>query len=224
MTKYRMLAYEPTVFVEIYLPKRTLYQPLLFDILTKGFDLDYVKKHFWSKSKRKSIVSFLSGNPAWANFDKFYVDKLQEFFVGYSLYEVDGVYKGQERNNPIIEERTQIVRLVFRIDVAQVLKESRSLLNDYEARALIGDYLRFHHRGKTEEVLDKAKKAILDVVEDWREQIGFFTFGYIIFELCSGIESLFEQDQIPKTEEEIWVTHLADVELDRVFWSPNRGS
>ncbi len=44
--KYVMHGYEPGLYMEIYLPKRTIYQPLLFDVLTKGFEMEHVKKNF----------------------------------------------------------------------------------------------------------------------------------------------------------------------------------
>ena len=63
-------------------------------------------------------------------------------------------------------------------------------------------------------------RRIYEAARNWRDQLGFFVFGYIVYELGRKIAALYNAHQVDKTEDEIWVTNFANVELDRVLWRP----
>src|ERR1700758_4749588 len=104
--QYMMHGYEPGLYMEIYLPKRAIYQPLLSDVLTKGFEMEHVKDHFLCPEKRRRILNLIGRNPSWSWFHDYdaFITKLRPFFFGYSMYEVDGVFKGSHAPESIIEE------------------------------------------------------------------------------------------------------------------------
>ncbi len=141
---------------------------------------------------------------------------------GYSMYEVDGVFKGTEKTALITEERNQIIRLIFRIDIDEIMhKANAEKENKQMIRARISDYLRDHHRNHIIEKATGQDRQIYEAVRAWRDQLGFFVFGYIIYEICTHIEQLYDSGRIEKTEDEIWVTHFANLEIDRIVRPPS---
>ena len=119
---YRFNYGEPGLFVEIYLPKKAVYQGALYDTLTEGFDLEAVKRHFTESDQ--DVRSFLKGNYEFRNFTKERVQQLSPSYEGYSLYELDGVFRSHssqsrpdervsQRGYQLFEERVQVIRLMF---------------------------------------------------------------------------------------------------------------
>lgn len=223
MIQYSMSGYELGTYMEIYLPKKTIYQPFLFSVLTAGFDIEHVKKHFLSQSRRPAIAKFLHGNPnnpLWLEYSDAFVSELRAFFYGYSMYEVDGVFKGSETTQPVIEERTQVLRLLFRVDLDDIIRRSGTQgLPRRLVRARVSQFLRSHYRDKViEEAETPEERRVFEAAYEWRSELGFFVFGYVIYELCSNIENPYREGRIQKPEDEIWVMHFANLELDRVLW------
>jgi len=59
------------------------------------------------------------------------------------MYEVDVVFKGSKNpREPIVEERTQILGLIFRVDLDYIVEETETKELDRRiVRARVGDYL-----------------------------------------------------------------------------------
>ena len=102
---YRFHEFEPGVFVEIYLPKKAKFQGTLYDTLTKGFNFDNVKDHFLS-SKKSDIWQFLEKYGRIRDYSEERINVFPELFWGYSVYEVDGVFRSNASSSRIIEEKT----------------------------------------------------------------------------------------------------------------------
>jgi hypothetical protein len=66
-TNYEFFHDRPGLFLEIYLPKKAQYQPLLFRVLNEGFDLRKVRGHFRA-DKADDIRRFLRRNYELRNF------------------------------------------------------------------------------------------------------------------------------------------------------------
>ena len=107
---------EPAIFVELYLPKKSYFQGTLYDTLTKGFDLDTVKKHF--QDKQEAIQAMLQTHQQWRDYSDESIQSIEPFYFGYSIYEVDGVFLGKD-GRPI-EEKTQVIRFLFRADTEKL--------------------------------------------------------------------------------------------------------
>ena len=219
MIGYFMRGYEPGISVEIYLPKRTLYQPFLFKVLTEGMQIEKVRRHFLSPARRPAIVAFLGPGSPGRHYGPATVRNLGAFFYGYSIYEVDGVFKGTgSGQSPVIEERTQILRLIFPVNVARLRREADVATRSLPAvRAQISEYLRASHRPGLVEGSAGDDRKVYRAVERWRDQLDFFLFGYVVFNLCAAIGKLREHGHIAKGENEIWVSSFANIELDRVL-------
>jgi len=223
MTFYRMSGYEPGTYMEIYLPKKALYQQFLFRVLTRGLDIEAVREHFRSEERRPGILRLLGPNSPWSAYTPDYVAQLRPFLYGYSMYEVDGVFRGpEESKDAVVEERTQVLRLLFRMDLDQVARDAKAETVDRKVlRATVCDYLCAHDRQAALQNSTGQERRINEVAQTWRDQLGFFVFGYIVYELGKNIEDLCTAGSIAKPEDEIWVTNFANMELDRVLWRPS---
>lgn len=202
---YRVHPAEPGMLMELYLPKLIRHQGKLYDTLNDGL-LHHKVKAYLIKNKaynRKLLFDRI------ATYDDARAEKVGKVFHGFSVYEVDGVFcSTRNKSQKIIEERTQIVRLLFRPDY----EESRALPADTRARHM--EYLRrfrqiplsitedpighfFEYERIENTVLQKELRPILKKVQIWGEDVLYFVFGYLVSRLTQteGIN-----------EEEIWVT------------------
>lgn len=180
-----------------------------------------VKKHFRASALRPEINALIGRFMPWSNYDDAYIDALRPFLYGYSMYEVDGVFKSDiPQSSSVVEERTQVIRMLFRLDVAALTQEIGLGMDQFNfVRARACDYLRAHERHN---VVKSAKankrKKVYEATELWRNQLGFFIFGYLVFLFSRNIEQLANAGEIVKPEDEIWVTNFANVELDRLSY------
>lgn len=207
---YTSLIYEPAHFIEVYLPKRAEYQGALYRSLVNGLEVKNVRRHFSDESKKPRIKKFL--NEFAINL---YTDDLAEtfpkIFYGYSMYEVDGVFSGPR--GKIIEERTQVVRLIFRIDCRSAVKEFK--LGHLHA---IQFALREAHRPwepRSGIISSDQYERALDWIDRHRYLCGLFVFGYFVFEVCEHLGIL------DSPEDEIWVTSLSPMRVNRFVRTPS---
>jgi hypothetical protein len=206
---------EPGLFMEIYLPKKAEFQPLLYDTLTAGFDLAKVRAHF--RSKAKNIRRFMNRNQQLHTFSLRRISRFGNVFSGYSLYEVDGTFEGGA------QERTQIVRVIFVPPVAQL---SKGLKIPRDRRLFHASrFLRFWthnlydydaHRNATVP-FEPGERALIQKLYQWLVDVGLLATGYLLYEICEGINELHRQGRIRKPEEELWVTSFRDFALNRML-------
>jgi hypothetical protein len=157
----------------------------------------------------------MSRNQQLQSFSSRRIGRFVSVFSGYSLYEVDGTFGG-------VQERTQIVRVIFVPPVAQLSKglgipRSRRLF--YANRFLrfwthnIYDY--DAHRSATVP-FEPGEWALVRKLSGWLDDVGLFAAGYLLYEICEGISRLHRQGRIRKLEEEVWVTSFRDFALNRM--------
>lgn len=119
---------ERGIFAEVYFPKKVAFQGTIFTALEKGYDEKVVKRYF--KRKIDVLLAELAEYPTDI-FNPYRYGTLQKPkepetaaakvrkrinmyvspFKGWSMYEVDGVFFKRGRAD---EERTQVIRLMFR--------------------------------------------------------------------------------------------------------------
>jgi hypothetical protein len=215
------------IYVELYLPKHAGFQGTLYETLTRGFDHEHVKNHFSDDKKRPKIIELLRHHKyeQWKNYTGEYVDRLKSLYWGYSLYEVDGVFK-PKRGKKIVEERTQVIRFMFipteldkqlrKIKVRLGSEEHEDLLRD------VKDLLRSARQAKgiIAESAGK-KKKILQYLYEWYKAVGFFLFGYIVFEVCSRIEELGDSREA-EYEKEVWLISFWHFNVNRFEFTGKR--
>lgn len=189
--------------VELYLPKRADFQGLLYDTLTEAFDAGKIRAYLADPHNRSHLAALLGRN--WpglvARLDSI-ARRLETGIKGYSLYEVDGVYAGDEG---VVSERTQVVRLMFLPDLdgmagraglapERARDETKILLRDYGADS--GFY-----REKKGAGVEPAVLALCEALEGWVEEVGLVLYGFIVNRVCLAI-----RDRDLRPEEEIRVT------------------
>lgn len=210
---YQFQPYEPGVFVEVYLPKKALYQGTLYNALTEAFDFERVKEHFRDPDKRDHIYKLLERYTETKDIET-RLDRLNQFYWGYSMYEVDGVFF---EKGVINEERTQVIRIIFLPDLQEIQSLAPSVeygsLRRFVKRALKAD-------SDERQLLRNTHPEIIDYINNWIGDVGLFLFGYVIFHLCSRIKELNEAAR-GDLEKEIWVSSFWALEINRVILSKN---
>ena len=235
---YELRPLEAGVFAELYLPKKAHYQGLLYETLTDGIDVQKVRAHL--RDKRHEIQKYLMGAaPYWdiagsesVSPEQFlteeFIDQFPDLLHGYTMYEVDGVFRSP-RTGAVVEERTQIIRLMFitNLDeqfaaldfVSDTNRESAGLLARSYLRSPHWDrhkFLRDHQMFASAQVFDEKQAAeIIRLTADWARSIAVFLFGYVVHDICEGLKRL-NQDQQIDAEEEIWVTFFWNLIINRI--------
>ena len=231
--RYQFQIFNPGVLAELYLPKKAEYQGALYKTLTEGFEPEKVIKHFRSHRTQKHIGHFLKHfshylmgvekeNMGDEIIKRIKDDKVvpgQSGYIGYSMYEVDGVFRGGDEQ-PIVEERTQVIRIIFqpeltaltdnlkedfRVDPIDVISKAMEYLGSSPAE-----------KQKMAGVADDMVERVIRYLQQWHIDTGLFLFGYIVFAICQHLEDLTEatraqwkqrgKDYKGFVEDEIWVT------------------
>jgi len=236
--RYELMPLESGVFAELYLPKKAHYQGLLYETLTNGFDVENVRRHL--RGKRKQIQAYLGGaaqyweitgknSPTPEQFlNESFIKRFPDLLYGYTMYEVDGVFRSPHTGQ-VVEERTQIIRLMFISDLDQVFatlpfidesnRNAATLLARTYLRSTHWDqdhFLEDHKQFPSASIFDdKQGAAIIHLTADWARSIAVFLFGYVVHDICEGLRKLNQNDNIAP-EEEIWVTLFWNLIINRI--------
>src|SRR5690349_15140049 len=116
---YEFSPSDPGVLVEIYLPKKANFQGTLYDTLVKGFHISNVVDHFKDPRKGPGIKNLLRRYSDSVRYLENEIECFPPVLFGYSMYEVDGVFFNSSKQE-IQEERTQVVRIMFRPDLKEI--------------------------------------------------------------------------------------------------------
>jgi hypothetical protein len=202
---------QPGHFIEIYLPKKAVYQGALYDALTEGFDHKKVKQHFIDN--HTYVASFLESNEElFGAFKGERYKGMNPCYFGYSLYELDGVFfDPKDPDCKPCEERVQVIRIMF-LPPAEIVEGAEEGVKK-EKNLAAKRYIRFwtqdlheykedlKHFGR-----DIEKQGIAERLRDWLKDVGLFLHGFILFRLCKAIEEKVTEKAIDKLEDVIWMT------------------
>ena len=196
----------PAFLVEIYLPKKAGFQGTLYKTLVDAKNPDIVVDHITShKNEIREMFEKeweLGRNKFTESFIKELSEEINKIYVGFSMYEVDGVFFGNDDAAPC-EERTQVIRLIFEYPI------SEKLSNDVILE--VKKFLRSPVRNLSE--YDCCRTEYLNElsnVEDWIAKIGIFLIGFIVHRLTQAADSApyLRQD-------EIWMTSFWSMVLNK---------
>jgi hypothetical protein len=243
---YGVRANEPCIFVEIFLPKKAELQGILYETLTRGFRRQVVIDHFLNADleKMQAIVEMLG--KGWTVFPAIYPQAVEirsfpRLFFGYSTYEVDGVFLKEKENKPkdkdgdewysIVEDRTQVIRLIFKYECfdrpIEEIDFCKAALRDplSEIGTFQENYPYLEERMKRLKDLKHIDIAasVLNL-DRWNKYVGLFLFGYLLFNICDKIESLCnteggQQSPAAIQQDEIWVSSSWSVNMNVIKWS-----
>ncbi len=238
---------EPCIVVEVLVPKKAHLQGVLYQALTDGFKLEQVRRHFLNAGpEERRRINELIGK-GWTILQEPYAEAEFEafprLFYGYSMYEVDGVYlrekpeireviapvgprsdADEDSNYEIVEERTLVVRLVFRYPCSdrslEVIDFCKASLRDPFSDVLPFEKSHPHFvDAMTPEVVSE-----LQNLDRWVRNVGLFLFGFILFNVCEEILRQDEADDPQKVtpgirQDEIWVCSFWNMVVNSVRWS-----
>ncbi len=238
--KYFFRSSERGIFVEIYFPKRAAYYAAIFNALRFGYDENEVKiylrrnapklvKEFQVSSdllnpRRYTALEPIRDLPL-INEARERIDMYRSPFYGWSTHSVDGVFFDKKGN--IIEEATQLVRIIFRFKSSLTKKAIKDNCFDV-LRAIIFWIVSQHSRLYEHKIWSEAEKAQFMVRhEPWPEkkrtfaekhyvdiaiEIGkqiddqaIFIFGYLVRKFWENVV------KEKYREDEIWVTNFFDL-------------
>ena len=151
-------------------------------------------------------------------YDAKYIESLEPLFWGYSMYEVDGVFCSNHEEGKVIEERTQIIRMMFFPNLSNIVKKVGIIDHEYsKIKSIVNSYLK--HTWDESKLLAKEKrgdeKKIIDELDKWIKVISLFLVGYIVFEICLKIKELtFTNDLNP--EKEIWLSSFWNLHVNKI--------
>ena len=146
------------------------------------------------------------------------------------MYEVDGVWEGKKRR--IDEERTQIIRIMFRLPSAYAKEATQARCFDVLRSMLYWLIARqgnlYDHRMWSEkeqeifinsqhpwtshklEFVGKYFPLVAKEVVKWRDDCRLFVFGFLVRRFANSVL------QEGRREEEIWVTNLFNLNINMV--------
>lgn len=242
--RYEFRAGEPGIWAEIYLPKRSEYQGTLYETLSKGLNLSF-HEHFMDPAKKDSIQKLLNIYTDISSYNEklitSYQKKFPNIFSGYSMYEVDGVFKSWEIEDLIYEERTQVIKIFFVPNYDVLYKKLKNWKKE-EVRSFARKYFRNSQISpdsfkKTYEVIDSAlleKKGSVKIIKylnDYINCAGLIVFGYIVYEVTQQLLFLLNQKnlrlkakkkrktkKLKPLEEEIWVTSIWGFTVNKIIF------
>lgn len=196
----------PAIFFEIYLPKKSAFQEPLYNALTEGRDPEVVQHYLTDHAT--DIQEMLSRD--WPELGQAFTPSLIEkcaanipnVFVGYSIYEVDGVYFNPGSKAPI-EERSQVIRIFFVYEIhedwpdefaSEIKRFLRSSETDLE-----------HYPNQDSEI-----QTGFAEVEEWKQHIAVFLIGFVIHRIIRAI-----QKNPDLRQDEIWLTSFWNAIVNR---------
>ena len=236
------------IFSEIYFPRRVAAQGTIFTTLQEGHEESIVKEYlrvhaeklleelkayqqifdphqYDEKSKKGQI-------PLSADEARERIAMYKSSFYGWSNYVVDGVFwsKKEGQEEEMIEEATQVIRIMFRSDSAFTERAQAVQCQDV-LRAIIfwtitkqvlinqktfwdkAEQLRFikKHEPWPKEKLAFAKQYFVPVAREvakWMDDCWLFMFGYLVRQFAERLLS------VGYPEEEIWVANFYNLTVN----------
>jgi hypothetical protein len=214
MPPYMLLPAEPTLNVDIYLPKKDIFQGVLHDTLRQGLNVDAVKNHFSNCDIQVGLKNYLRKRKILPIYTEETIHNFPSIFGGYSLFEGDGMFAGIGAR--AYNERTQVVKLMFRPNMDKIKQKcpDQNQVFALMKKVTLNNYFEVNE-GELGDTIDDGSYEL----RTWESYIWLFVFGYIVYNICQHIHdvSLLGFDDV---EEEIWVTSNGSTLLHRIVNDP----
>jgi len=196
----------PAIFFEIYLPKKSGFQEPLYNALTEGRKSEAVREYLLENAD--DIQAMLSRDwPELSDaFSKDFIEQcaadVPKVYVGYSMYEVDGVYFSPDSHLPV-EERSQVIRLFFIYEIneewpEEFISQIRVFLQSPNTQ--------FQPSAHDSPELENAFRE----VEEWKKHVAVFLIGFVLHRIIAAIRKKPELRQ-----DEIWLTSFWNAIVNR---------
>lgn len=240
---YKFQNAEIGVMSEIMLPKRILYQGILFQSLEGGLTKFKFQEYFKNVANKKSAEALLENYQDIKDISKLKLDLFDKnyrtIFQGYSMYEVDGVFRYEKEGGiKFDEERTQIIKVYFIPDYELMEKKfpsfSKNEIMNYADLFFslskitstntedniwkrMQPYLDTPDERKSLGLEKKNHKHLYKYFKNWVDAVALFVFGYIIHEICKELIKFKTDLKIDELEKEIWVSSQWGILINRTI-------
>lgn len=221
------------VFVEIYFPKRAAYQGAIYDALRYGVSEEYVKRYLKKNQTAilRSTERYLGSRTSDIRPEQAILTDIAAYksrFAGWSVYSVDGVF-ANPRTKGLIEESTQVVRIMFRYNSKSEATARRADCSDVLRAIFVWTISRptalydecpwapkqrrlfvKAHEHWPKNKLAFARRHFEQIATEaarWRSDCGLFVFGYLVRTFSDNLLSQ------GLREDEIWVTAFWNLSL-----------
>ena len=249
---YVFMRGERGIFAEVYFPKKVAYQPEIFQALNEGLEEDNVKNYLSLnllaiREEMSDYQHIFDPNQymqnRWLELPEVplaqanvRIDRYISPFYGWSMYEVDGAFKNSR--GKLCDERTQIIRLIFRFDHRLKGRSRAAKCYDvFEAmlRWIMAEQGRLDHSfpwsdGELERFLElhevwsvqklefaeKYYHQLARAVKKWMDDIALFVFGYLVRRFWTQVSKQ------KSKEDEIWTVSFFSANLNIVKRRPRR--
>ena len=146
--RYKFQNAELGVMSEIMLPKKMQYQGFLFSSLLTGIEDFSFWRYYNQKGNKEKIDSLLENYPSLTNISKsrlMHLDvEFKDIFKGYSMYEVDGVFKFDKKSKyNFVEERTQIIKVYYIPNYEKIQSKINGMLSKKTAKLELQTIINF---------------------------------------------------------------------------------
>lgn len=234
---------ERGIFTEVYFPKKVVYQSAVFEALKDGHKPSVVKnylnrhvqvlleelrdyKDLFNPHQYEDGGERQFGPPTITD-ARLRIQRYVSRFKGWSMYEVDGVWVAKDR---VDEERTQVVRIMFRLPsryartahaagCADVLRailywtissQGHTLEHRVWSEAEQGRFIEHHQPWPPhkEAFATQYYRRIAQEVAKWRDDCALFVFGYLVRKFA---EKVLEER---KRETEIWIASFFNMTVN----------
>lgn len=230
MDTYRYIYHNdvPGIYAEVYLPKRAKYQGAIYDALEEGFAEETVRTYLQAHEEElreefRDYRDFDGKRPLLGDTSEEALDRISRYrstFEGYSLYDVNGSFRG-------LEESVQVVRIMFQCPDSVIPQPRTGDDHSRMLRTLIGWYLdrnSLDHR--TGVMFQEFTRACPEVshppfnltlgqfdpvlrrVQDWIDSCALFIFCYFVRRFCQRVL------ETQSYEEQVWVTSFFNLSIN----------
>lgn len=253
---YKFTRGQRGIFAEVYFPKKVVYQGEIFEALEDGLKEKLVREHL--TINLRSILEEMAEYPQIFDpnqytrtnlVDPLYhpsalealrrIDQYISPFHGWSMYEVDGVFRN-EVTGQLDDERTQVIRLIFRFeDPLKALAKEAGCYDVFEAlmRWVMAEHNRLDHvlpwgdeeqnrflklhsawPEHKQQFVFNHYRPIARSLKKWMDDIALFIYGYLVRRFWSKAVARGRQ------EDEIWVVSFFNMNLNIVKRQTRRES
>lgn len=220
----------PGIYAEVYLPKKAKYQGTIYDSLEEGFDEETVRSYLHRHEQRlreefRDYRDFDGRHPLLGETGEEATRRISRYrstFEGYSLYDVNGSFRG-------LEESVQVVRIMFQCPHSIIPQPRAPDDRSRMLRTLVAWYL---DRNSLDRSIDlmfqefvracpgvqqppfslarEQFEAVLRRVQDWIDNCALFIFCYFVRRFCQRVL------ETRSVEEQVWVTSFFNLSINIV--------
>lgn len=139
------------------------------------------------------------------------VGHMQRCYEGYSIYEVKGAFLDR-KNRIVLSDASLVVRLMFSPRLEDVSRSYPEIAYDQLVVHLTRVFRMDREQRKK---LRGPARRLVTWFDNWRDDVGLFVFGYLVFQLCVRLKNI-KDAGLGELEKVLWVSSFWNLEINEV--------